>query len=82
LEFQYKRPGVNNIIKGFLGGFFKRIVLLLNKILKAVLSVCFKLSIVLIAYSMLLLSSKANKEGKGFIWPEKGSFKAGRKKKV
>jgi hypothetical protein len=36
LEFQYKKPGVNNIIKGFLGGFFKEIALLLNKILKAV----------------------------------------------
>jgi hypothetical protein len=26
LEFQYKRPGVNNVIKRFLGGFFRRIV--------------------------------------------------------
>jgi hypothetical protein len=37
LEFQYKRPGVDNIIKGFLGSFFRGVALLLDKVLKAVL---------------------------------------------
>jgi hypothetical protein len=31
---------------------------------------------------MLPLLLRATKEDKGFIWPEKGSFKAGRKKEV
>jgi hypothetical protein len=31
-----KGPGVNNVIKRFLGGFFRRIALLLDKVLKAV----------------------------------------------
>jgi hypothetical protein len=31
---------------------------------------------------MLLLSSKAIKKDRGFIWPRKGLFKAGRKKEV
>jgi hypothetical protein len=32
----YKRPGVNNVIKLFLGSFFESVALLLNKVLKAV----------------------------------------------
>jgi hypothetical protein len=70
------------VIKRFLGGFFEKVALLLNKILKAVLSVCFKLSIVLITYNILLLLLRVTKEGRGFIWPKKRSFKAGRKKKI
>jgi hypothetical protein len=31
---------------------------------------------------MLLLLLRAIKGGKGFIWPKKGSFKAGYKKEV
>jgi hypothetical protein len=31
---------------------------------------------------MLLLLLRATKEGKEFIWPERGLFKAGRKKEV
>jgi hypothetical protein len=31
---------------------------------------------------MLLLSLRATKEDRGFIWPEKGLFKAGYKKEV
>jgi hypothetical protein len=31
---------------------------------------------------MLLLSLRATKEGRGFIWPEKGLFKADYKKEV
>jgi hypothetical protein len=34
------------------------------------------------AYNILLLSLKATKEDKGFIWPEKGLFKASYKKEV
>jgi hypothetical protein len=30
---------------------------------------------------VLLLSSRATREDRGFIWPGKGLFKAGRKKK-
>jgi hypothetical protein len=56
--------------------------LLLNKILKAALSVCVKLSIVSTAYSILLLLLRAAKEDKGFIWPKKRLFKANYKKKV
>jgi hypothetical protein len=70
------------VIKRFLGGFFEKIALLLNKILKAVFRCLFKLSIVSTAYSMLLLLLRAIKEDKGFIWPEKGSFKAGYKREV
>jgi hypothetical protein len=70
------------MIKRFLGNFFEKVALLLNKILKAVLDVCFELSIVLIAYSILLLLLRTIKENRGFIWPEKGLFKAGYKRKV
>jgi hypothetical protein len=31
---------------------------------------------------MLLLLLRATKESKGFIWPKRGLFKAGRKKEV
>jgi hypothetical protein len=41
-----------------------------------------KLSIVLTAYSMLPLSLRATKGGKGFIWARRGSFKAGRRREV
>jgi hypothetical protein len=41
LEFQYRGPGVNDVMKGFLGGFFGGVVLLLNKILKAVFGCSF-----------------------------------------
>jgi hypothetical protein len=70
------------VIKGFLGGFFKKVVLLLNKILKAVSRCLFELNIVLTAYSMLLLLLRAIRESKGFIWPKKESFETGRKREV
>jgi hypothetical protein len=41
LEFQYKKPGVNDVIKRFLGGFFEEVALLLDKILKAVFKCLF-----------------------------------------
>jgi hypothetical protein len=72
----------NNIIKRFLGSFFRGITLLLNKVLKAVLGVYVKLSIVLTAYNVLLLLLKATKEDKGFIWPGKRLFKTSYKKEV
>jgi hypothetical protein len=56
--------------------------LLLNKVLKLFSAVCVKLSIVSTAYNMLLLLLRVIKEGKGFIWPEKGLFKASYKKEV
>jgi hypothetical protein len=46
------------------------------------LSVCVKLSIVLTAYNILLLLLRAIKESEGFIWPERGLFKAGYKKEI
>jgi hypothetical protein len=46
------------------------------------LGVCVELSIVLIAYNMLLLSLKTIKEGGGFIWLKRELFKAGYKRKV
>jgi hypothetical protein len=46
------------------------------------LDVYIKLSIVLTAYSILLLLLRAIKEGEGFIWPRKGLFKAGYKKEI
>jgi hypothetical protein len=70
------------VIKRFLSGFFKKIVLLLNKILKAVLSVYVKLSIVLITYSVLLLLLKAIKKTEGLSGQKKGLFKADYKKKI
>jgi hypothetical protein len=41
-----------------------------------------RLSIVLTAYSVLLLLLRATKEDKGFIWLKKRLFKAGYKEKV
>jgi hypothetical protein len=46
------------------------------------LSVYVKLSIVLIAYNILILLLRAIKEDKEFIWLKRGLFKAGYKKKV
>jgi hypothetical protein len=70
------------VIKRFLGSLFRGVALLLNKILKLFLSVYIKLSIVLIAYNVLLLLLRAIRESKGFIWPEKRSFKAGYKREI
>ena len=36
LEFQYRGPGVNNMMKGFPGGFFRGVALPLDKVLEAV----------------------------------------------
>jgi hypothetical protein len=70
------------VIKRFLGGFFRKIVLLLNKVLKLFSGVCVKLSIVLTAYNMLLLLLKAIRKDKGFIWLKRGLFKADYKREV